>query len=386
MGLIIFAIQKCSTQCKSKDDEEYKRYNICDPDYNSLIKKTEKIENLDCYRYCTDGFIGLSVDQIMCPLCKYHLPKAEEEKLSKMMNESSERAIFNKIEAYHSLVKDVYQVDIFANLKEMNDQIDQYILGVNKNRYYHHICRRSNFKEIVLDILVYDTGFNYKSLINKTYSYENWGNNQNAKKRLLDNRKIAYDEQIRIDELNRIYEEKRAQKEAIENSYKNDFDLYCFQEDQYNYNRAIEQIDWEFNKYNDQVKEIQRQIDAERDRVERDIQREIENGTYDDHGQPPEDWNAKFEREKSKLLLNQDYLLEQVVGYANYSYTKEKIKEYFEANCPEKITFYPTIRRSDKEYEEFVQYIRERTSEYDKICLYLETHDYPLKNKYALNF
>ena len=196
----------------------------------------------------------------------------------------------------------------------MNDQIDQYILDVNKNRYYHHTCRRSNFKEIVLDILVYDTGFNYKSLINKTYSYENWGNNQNAKKRLLDNRKIAYDEQIRIDELNRIYEEKRAQKEAIENSYKNDFDLYCFQEDQYNYNRAIEKIDWEFNKYNDQVKEIQRQIDAQRDLYERDIQRQIEDGTYDDHGQPPEDWNAKFEMEKHKLIFHPDSMLEEIVG------------------------------------------------------------------------
>ena len=387
MGLIIFLIQKCTEHCKTKDDDEYQRYNICDPDYNSLKKKEGKVDGLDCYRYASEGCWHLSVDIIRCPLCKYHLPKQEEEKITNLILNSSERAIYNQINNYHDLIRDVYKVDIFDTLAEINTEIDRNLANVDDNIYYRHICRRSNFKEIIIDIRAYDKGFNYKSLIYKPYAYENWGNNPSAKKRLLDNRQIAYDEQIRIDELNRIYEEKRSRKNEIENYYQNEFDLHCFEQDRYNYERAKDKMDRDFNYYNDKIKEINEYINSQIDYYNRDIERQISAGGYDDHGQPPPDWNAQFEEEKKRRIhFYPDSLLQDCLGYAKYYYTKEKIREYFEANTPEKTTGSYNIRRSDEEYDEFIQYIRERTSEYDQIIIYLDTHEYPLKNRYLLSF
>ena len=96
MGILIFAIHKFIEKCipKTKDEEEYERYYICEVDYKDLKRKKEKIDNLDCYRYYKEGFKELSVDHIRCPLCKYHLPKQEEEKIESIL--IIQRDIFEK--------------------------------------------------------------------------------------------------------------------------------------------------------------------------------------------------------------------------------------------------------------------------------------------------
>ena len=385
MGVLIGAVYLCTTQpeCLNKEnDDEYEKYNICDPDYDQLQLQNYRINNIDTYRYKDTGYYS-SVELIRCPVCKYRLSKEEEEVLQNYINTSNERKILIIKENYHSLVKNVYEVDIFGELELKFHKIENLMEKIDESRYYKHVCNRSNFKEIIIDITSYEMGFNYRTLIYKPYSYETWGNNESIKNKLLKERQIAYDEQIRIDELNRIYEEKQRRKEEIENSYESDFDENCREKESYEISQVKRQLDDIVNEHKDALRKEKEAFEQEKkdydegERKMREIDPDYVNNEYID-------WDRKWKEREQALELNLPSIWENIVQYLKYYASKKEVQDYMYRYHSYNFDNY--IRREDWEIDEFHDYIRSQTSEYDRVRHYLNTHDYPLKNKYALAF
>ena len=384
MGAIIGAFYLCTTQpdCLNKEsDDEYEKYNICDPDYDKLQLQNYRINNIDTYRYDRTGYFS-SVELIKCPICKYRLSKEEEEVLQNYINSSNERKILKIKDNYHTLVKDVYEVDIFGDLGLKFHTIENLMEKIDESRYYKHVCNRSNFKEIIIDITSYEMGFNYRTLIYKPYSYETWGNNESIKNKLWKERQIAYDEQIRIDELNRIYEEKKKRKEEIENSYESDFDANCREKESYEISQVKRQLDDIVSEHKDVLSKEKEAFEQEKrdyDEGERKM-REIDPDYVNEYI----DWDAKWREREKALELDLTSIWENIDKYLKYYASKKDVQDYMYRY--HSYNFDKYISREDWEIDEFHDYIRSQTSEYDRVRHYLNTHDYPLKNKYALVF
>lgn len=384
MGAIIGFFYVCTTQpdCLNKEsDDEYEKYNICDPDYDKLQLQNYRINNIDTYRYDRTGYHS-SIELIRCPVCKYRLSKEEEEVLQNYINSSNERKILTVIANYHALVKNVYEVDIFGDLDLKFHRIENLMEKIDESRYYKHVCNRSNFKEIIIDITSYEIGFNYKTLIYKPYSYETWGNKESIKNKLLNERQIAYDEQIRIDELNRIYEEKKKRKEEIENSYESDFDANCREKESYEISQVKRQLDDIVSEHKDVLSKEKEAFEQEKrdyDEGERKM-REIDPDYVNEYI----DWDAKWREREKGLELDLTSIWENIDKYLKYYASKKDVQDYMYRY--HSYNFDKYISREDWEIDEFHDYIRSQTSEYDRVRHYLNTHDYPLKNKYALVF
>lgn len=382
MGALIGAIHLTAKQkdCLNiEDDANYEKYNICDPDYDKLQLQTYKVNNLDTYRYKVEGIGG--IDIIKCPLCKYCLSPAEEEVLSNYIYRSNESEIIRIIRNYHALVKDVYKVKIFEELASKYFQILELMRIVDQTRYYKHICNRSNFKEIIIDICSYKTGFNYETLIYQPYSYEKWGNNETYKTKLLNDRQIAYDEQIRIDELNRIYEEKRARRDQIEERYQEDFDEICIEKEGNLIREIKRNLDDLVQKHKDLYQKEKERFDNDKREHDRHIQ-EMREHQIDINDTM--NWDEEWKRREQAIELDLPLIWKKIIEDIKYYASKKEIKDYMDRY--HSYRFEENFYREDWEIEEYHDYIRSQTSEYDRVLHYLRTHDYPLTNKYQLIF
>ena len=401
MGLIIFLVQYCYKHCncenckKNDEDKEYEQYNICDPDYDALEEQKETIDGLEVYR--TKYSSALIAKNLRCPLCTYHFPKEEEPELQKMIDNSYEKSILYLINSYHSLMRDIMEVDIFESLTELNNDIVKYISLSDKKRYYKHTCKRCEFQEIYIDVCLYEKGFNYKSLINKCYVYENWANNPQLKNELLKRRKEVYDEELRIRELNRIYEEKRARKNTIEGYYREDFNKVCFEKEMSYYYEAERVIDRAKYDYESKKRdweeeerrardEWQRERERKRDESERKRREKEENGEEINDSDYYDYDKDEFVFDKEKVVFDYKNIWEEAIRYMKYSETKRKTFDYldnvYRDLLNERIDERDlTIEISDEEREEFVDYVYENDDEYPKVCKYLNTHSYPLYNE-----
>jgi hypothetical protein len=197
---------------------------------------------------------------------------------------------------------------------------------IDESRYYKHVCNRSNFKEIIIDITSYEIGFNYKTLIYKPYSYETWGNKESIKNKLLNERQIAYDEQIRIDELNRIYEEKKKREEEIENSYESDFDANCREKESYEISQVKRQLDDIVSEHKDVLSKEKEAFEQEKrdyDEGERKM-REID----PDYANEYIDWDAKWREREKALELDLTSIWENIDKYLKYYASKKDVQDY----------------------------------------------------------
>lgn len=378
MGIVIFIIQELNHNCcRFKDEDNFIKYNLCDPNYNNLIKQNYRINEKRVYKFSSNN------DDIKCPLCKYNLPIEEETIIRNMINSNSEGRIFQIINNYNRLIKDVYEVNIFDRLEEYSYKLDENINKINDNRYYQHSCKRKNFKEIIIDICSSSEEYNFKSEIYQPYLYEKWGNNQNEKQKLLRDREIAYNEQLRCDNLNRIYEEKQKRKEELKSIYLDQFDEKCFDDERSEYERAKRFIDNEFEEYNNKVKRIEEDLQKEKEEHDREIERKRENNEIDENYQDSFDYDKKLEERKNEID-HFESICKKAIDYADYYGTKFKINKYFEETTERNV--YVVCERSDWEWDKFWDYINSRSSEYCSIKEYLKNHQYPNVNKYRLDF
>ena len=396
MGLLIYLIQYCyeyNTKEK-KEDEEYEKYNICDPDYDGLELQDETIDGLEVYRI-KEGYTHISADSMRCPLCTYHFPKEEEQTIQNKINQSNEHRILNIINSYHSLMRDVMEVDIFDDLKRFNDGIESLMSDTNNKRYYKHSCKRSDFQEIYIDIYIYPKGFNYKNLINKCYVYDNWCNNPQLKKELLKRRQEVHEEEIRIRELNSIYESKQSRKNTIEDDYKDKFNQICFEKEMSLYYDGEREIDRKYDDYEREKKEWEeeerrardeweRERDRKREESQRIIDQKRDNGEEVNASDYYDENNDPFVFDKPKVEFDYKTLFEKLTEYMKYSETKRRIWEYIRKVYDERLEdrdIEYELRISNKEKEEFEDYIYDNDDEYRRVCKYLNSHSYPLKNE-----
>ena len=395
MGLIIYLVQVSYNNCgcKKDEDDEYEKYNICDPDYDGLIKQDEPLDGLEVYRVKNASQYSISANNIRCPLCTYHFPKGEEENFQTVINKSKEKQILNLIDNYHSLMKNVMEVDIFKRLTNYNNEIIELSKEVDKNRYYKHTCKRCDFQEIYIDICIHTKGFNYKSLINKCYVYDNWANNPQLKNELLKRRKEVYDEELRIRELNRKYRENLDNKEAIEARYKNDFNSECFEKEKYEYNQGESYIDRQKYDYENKKREWEEEERRAKDEWERERERKKEeseriirekemNGEQVNSDDYYDYNNDQFVFDKPPVEFDYKSIWEEITKNVKYTETKRRLWEYLKLKSDK--TLYDNdvdIYMSNEEREEFLDYVHDHDDDYRVVCKYLNTHKYPLYNE-----
>lgn len=378
MGALIYIIQEINLNCsRCKDEEEFEKYGICDTNYDGLLKQTYRINGKRVYRFKND-----ERKDIKCPLCYYNIPIGEEKRIFKMINTNSEGKIFSLVIASNSLIENVYKVNIFDSLESYYYEIVENMQKINIERYYQHTCKRKNFKSIIIDICSYEENYNYKNLIHRLYRYDNWKNNNKVKRELLAEREMVYNEQIRCDELNRIYEQKKRREREIEDMYETEFDNRNFEKEKDEYDQAIRFIDDGIEEYNKKLEEIQKDLDREKEDHDRSIERRIENNEIDENYQDSFDYDRKLE-ERKKDIDHFESICEEAIKYANYYSTKYNINKYFE-EATERDGI--RIDRSHQEYEEFWDYVWDRSKEYRDVRNYLKTHQYPMVNKYKLHY
>ena len=186
------------------------------------LKLEEKKDGLDVYKYVHSNVdfaynksMGVNNFSFRCPLCNERLTMESDKEICDLKNKGPQ-AITDLKEDYVNLVYNRDRIDIFKQLEEIANKIEDYSNQYDENRFYKYKCDKKN-KEIYLIIFQYSKEDFYKTIENKykvsdeRYEISKWKNDESLKKTLLkerENDRIKYQQEQRMKQL----------KEKIENA------------------------------------------------------------------------------------------------------------------------------------------------------------------------
>ena len=157
-------------------------------------EKIDEKDGLDIYKY------RYNIDRLKnftCPFCneiEYDISEIED------LKKKGPEVIKELKKSYEDLIKSNTKddageetVDIFNQLEEIQNKIDDYSNHYDENRFYKYKCEKEN-KNCYLIIYEYPKNrffeiYEYDfTLEDKRYEYSQWKNNENLKKTLLEER------------------------------------------------------------------------------------------------------------------------------------------------------------------------------------------------------
>jgi hypothetical protein len=312
----------CGTSLTKENIEKLKY--IPDKNYDFLIKKQEQKDLLDIYK--PKNIVRFS-SEIKCPLCKIILSDEENSIIENKLNIGGECKLWNLINDFNkdlhnewNKVDSPEKIDNISELENIYNQIQNYFKIIEENRFYKHICKRTNNQEIYIDLCTDYFKDNLEKIlyvdINKLKLDKNYKN------KYLESRRISYFNYI-----------KQMKKKEIENKYKDEFESITLRKDEQRLEFCKYSIQ---NQYEDDLRRKQQAINTE-------YCHEIIIVTS----------ASQFFSLKERSLL--------------YSAAKKKLKEFIENLTGENI--YHKIYIEPYEKEEFKAFILEREPEYSELLI-----------------
>ena len=210
----------CSTSLTKEEIEKLKY--IPDKNYDFLIKKQEQKDSLDIYK---PKNIVNSSSEIKCPLCKIILSDEENSIIENKLDIGGEYKLYSLINNFNrdshnewNKVDSPEKIDNISELENIYNQIQNYFKIIEENRFYKHICKRTNNQEIYIDLCTDYFKDNLEKIlyvdINKLKLDKNYKN------KYLESRRISYFNYI-----------KQMKKKEIENKYKDEFESITLRKD-----------------------------------------------------------------------------------------------------------------------------------------------------------
>lgn len=307
----------CSTSLTKEEIEKLKY--IPDKNYDFLIKKQEQKDSLDIYK---PKNIVNSSSEIKCPLCKIILSDEENSVIENKLDIGGEYKLYSLINNFNrdshnewNKVDSPEKIDNISELENIYNQIQNYFKIIEENRFYKHICKRTNNQEIYIDLCTDYFKDNLEKIlyvdINKLKLDKNYKN------KYLESRRISYFNYI-----------KQMKKKEIENKYKDEFESITLRKDEQRL---------EFCKYC------------------------IQNEYEDDLRRKQQAYNTEYCHEIIIVTSASQFFLSNEKNLL-YSASKKKLKEFIENLTGENI--YHKIYIEPFEKEEFEAFILEREPEY----------------------
>ena len=273
-------------------------------------KKIDEKDGLDVYKY------RYNIDRLKnftCPFCNeivYDISEIED------LKKKGPEVIKELKKSYEDLIKSNTKddageetVDIFNQLEEIQNKIDDYMNHYDENRFYKYKCEKEN-KNCYLIIYEYPKNrffeiYEYDfTLEDKRYEYSQWKNNENLKKTLLEEREKSIIDK-KMDKIN----------QQILSEWN---EITCAKEN---------------DEYLDATKKIKQKAEIERYR-------------WPDYGKEL-DLNALFNNYSGNLIYNGS--LYELCQYIAQFAINEEEKRYFLL----KHNYFPMSKKESGEYAEF---------------------------------
>ena len=208
------------------------------------IEKEEKKDGLNIYQYVDN------VDNskyFKCPICNEILSEQLYTEIENIKKKGPKEIIRLK-QRYYYLVYSCYTVDIFNELEEIKNKIEEYSNHYDENRFYKYKCDKKN-RECYLIIYQFNKEDFFKRIENENvikdqrYEVSQWKNDENIKNALIKERQIEYEKFQRKEKI-RLFKEKvkKAKEEA-----KKEWEEITFQREYQKYLDAVKYINIEVN-------------------------------------------------------------------------------------------------------------------------------------------
>lgn len=207
-GMLIFggAVLAASPCCNKRSIGTLEETR--DLKYDSLVKQKEQKDGLDIYK--TKIYL-YSAKDVKCPLCKFSLPSEENEIINTMLNNGILK-VNDLAQKYNNYAWDNYNIDIFTGLDKIYYEFDAIRKSTEENRYYKHICKknaicqRTEDKAIYIDLIKQEVNYDFDKLL--CYDHKKLKNDPEYKDEIVKERINRYNlrmKELRKIELERIY-------------------------------------------------------------------------------------------------------------------------------------------------------------------------------------
>ena len=204
-------------------------------------KEEEKKDGLDVYTHVDinnlqNKIISKTNYHLFCPICDINEPQEIKSKVEAAIEKGP--YMINRLESScNDLIRNRQYIDIFENLEDYMNKIQEYLEHYDENRFYKHKCSKKN-KECYMVLYQYSKEEYIKSnnfvLVDNRYEISKWKNDENLKKTLIQerteaNKKYQEEEKIRLFK-EKVEEAKReARKEWTEITFQREYDKYLQQ-------------------------------------------------------------------------------------------------------------------------------------------------------------
>ena len=157
----------------------------CMKEPSKWIEKQEKKDGLNIYQYVDN------VDNskyFKCPICNEFLSEQLYTEIENIKKKGPKEIIRLK-QRYYYLVYSCYTVDIFNELEEIKNKIEEYGNHYDENRFYKYKCDKKN-RECYLIIYQFNKEDFFKRIENENvikdqrYEVSQWKNDENIKNAL----------------------------------------------------------------------------------------------------------------------------------------------------------------------------------------------------------
>lgn len=209
----------------------------CMKEPSKWIEKEEKKDGLNIYQYVDnvdDTYKDINTIYFKCPICNEYLSGQSNTEIINLKKKGPKEIIRLKERYYHLVYS--YTVDIFNELEEIKNKIEEYGSHYDENRFYKYKCEKKN-RECYLIIYQYNKEDFFRRIENKSvikdqrYEVSQWKNDENIKNALIKERQIEYEEFQRKEKI-RLFKEKvkkareEAKKEWEEITFQREYEIY----------------------------------------------------------------------------------------------------------------------------------------------------------------
>lgn len=203
--------------------------NCCRDTPNYYIKQENLKDDLNIYKLNSE-YRSFS----LCPICSEHLNDKTIDEIRNIRNNYGPDAINDLKSTYDDLVNNRAIINVFPQLEETWNKIEEIKKNYEEKRYYRHKCEKKN-KECYFNLFKFSVdeldklkNFSYKD---KRYDISQWKNDENLKNTLLEERtkanKIYLVQQYNI----KVLEEYNQKKQQLLNewedmTFKSEYNIY----------------------------------------------------------------------------------------------------------------------------------------------------------------
>ena len=233
-----------------------------------MDKIRRKKNGLDVYKYvylnvdwAYNASMGVNNKSFKCPLCNERLSYESDKEIIDLKKKGPQ-TITDLKENYLNLVYNRDCVDIFKQLEEIANKIEDYSSQYDENRFYKYKCDKKD-KEIYLIIFQYSKEEFFKTIEkyevrDERYQISKWKNDESLKKTLLKEReddRVVYQKEQRMKQLKEeIENNKRLIREKWDEiTFEKEYDIYLAQkrgvDDQVNIGRNMNQGFSEYSQF-----------------------------------------------------------------------------------------------------------------------------------------